>query len=83
MTIIDRITVYTMIILITLWLSVGMVESGDLQAELQRMTTEREIKAKMMEMGPMYYYRVLYTGELQVNKYTGDDLDKRWERLRV
>jgi len=35
-----------------------------------------------MRMGPMYYYRTLWTGELQVNKYTSDDLDERWERLR-
>jgi len=65
------------------WLSHSAVESVDMQAELERMTRERAVKAKIMEMGPMYYYRILHNGTLQVNKYTGDDLDKRWERLRV
>ena len=60
-------------------LSLGNVESGDLEDHRRQMG----IEAAMQEMGPMYFYRVLWTGELQVNKFSGDDLDKRWERLGV
>ena len=65
------------------WLSHGMVESVDMQAELERMEREQAVKAKIQEMGPRYYYRILHSGMLQVNKYSGDDLDKRWKRLRL
>lgn len=68
--------------LVVTWLSCG-VANTDMHGEwLFDKPTSLAIKAAIRLMGPMYSYRTLWTGELQVNKYTGDDDDERWERLR-
>ena len=72
----------TVIVLVFWWLSCGTAQTtmrGEWRFEER---TSPPIKMAIMRMGPMYYYRTLWTGELQVNKYTSDDLDERWERLR-
>lgn len=69
--------------LIVTWLSCGVAHT-DMHGEwLFDKPVSREIKVAIMKMGPMYFYRTLHDGTLQVNKYTGDDDDERWERLRV
>lgn len=76
---------YAIVIVFTIvtWLSLGTAHTDMEGAWLYDKPVSQEIKAAMMKCGPNYHYRMLYDGTFQVNKHTGDDLDKRWERLRV
>ena len=44
--------------------------------------TEPKIEAKIIEMGPSYFYHTLEDGTLEVNKTSGMDNATGWQRLR-